>query len=137
MLDNSILESGLKSRDPEYFRVSTPPRVITLSEHHFPSASDEPERDDYEVRYSEPKTLEFADDVKKNNRNNRKVKQNSQEMVINHRWVFQLQESQDNVDGFNFILGKDRQHSAVELAQSRTCRALMTKPCTYESRWRS
>lgn len=24
-------------------RVSTPPRVITLSEHHFPSASDEPQ----------------------------------------------------------------------------------------------
>lgn len=85
MLDNSILESGLRSRDPEYFRVSTPPRVITLSEHHFPSASDEPERDSDENRYFEPKTLEFNDEVKRNNRNNRKVNQNSQEMVVNRR----------------------------------------------------
>lgn len=38
MLDNSILPP-----DPAHVRVSTPPRVITLSEHHFPSASDEPQ----------------------------------------------------------------------------------------------
>lgn len=38
MLENSILP-----KDPGFVRVSTPPRVITLSEHHFPSASDEPE----------------------------------------------------------------------------------------------
>jgi len=38
VLDNSILPS-----DPSNVRVSTPPRVITLSEHHFPSASDEPQ----------------------------------------------------------------------------------------------
>lgn len=37
VLDNSILPT-----DPSHVRVSTPPRVITLSEHHFPSASDEP-----------------------------------------------------------------------------------------------
>lgn len=37
ILDNSILPP-----DPSHVRVSTPPRVITLSEHHFPSASDEP-----------------------------------------------------------------------------------------------
>lgn len=85
MLDNSILESGLKSKDPEYFRVSTPPRVITLAEHHFPSAS-EPDRDeDDEARFFEPKTLEFNDEAKKNQRNIRKINQHSQEMVINHR----------------------------------------------------
>lgn len=38
VLDNSILPP-----DPSHVRVSTPPRVITLSEHHFPSASDEPQ----------------------------------------------------------------------------------------------
>lgn len=38
VLDNSILPP-----DPSHIRVSTPPRVITLSEHHFPSASDEPQ----------------------------------------------------------------------------------------------
>lgn len=88
MLENSILEAGMKSRgynDPQFVRVSTPPRVITLSEHHFPSASDEPEEDDEEARYFEPKTLNFSDETKKNNRNNRKMNNNSQEMVINHR----------------------------------------------------
>lgn len=84
MLDNSILESGLKSKDPEYFRVSTPPRVITLSEHHFPSASDEPEEDE-EARYFEPKALEFSDEARKNQKNTRKMQQNPQEIVINHR----------------------------------------------------
>jgi len=84
MLDNSILESGLKSKDPEYFRVSTPPRVITLSEHHFPSASDEPEEDE-ETRYFEPKNVEFSDEARKNQRNARKMHQNPQEIVINHR----------------------------------------------------
>lgn len=38
MLENSILP-----KDPGFVRVSTPPRVITLSEHHFPSASEEPQ----------------------------------------------------------------------------------------------
>lgn len=41
MLENSILP-----KDPGFVRVSTPPRVITLSEHHFPSASDEPQDDE-------------------------------------------------------------------------------------------
>lgn len=36
MLDNSILPTETNS-----VRVSTPPRVITLSEHHFPSATDD------------------------------------------------------------------------------------------------
>lgn len=84
MLDNSILESGLRSKDPEYFRVSTPPRVITLSDHHFPLASDEHEEYE-ESRYFEPKTLEFSDEAKKNQKNARKMQQNSQEIVINHR----------------------------------------------------
>lgn len=83
MLENSILP-----KDPGFIRVSTPPRVITLSEHHFPAASDDlesPHEDD--SRYFEPKTLEFSDDTKKNNRNSRKHNQTSQEMVINHRLV--------------------------------------------------
>lgn len=41
MLENSILP-----KDPGFVRVSTPPRVITLSEHHFPSASEEPQDDE-------------------------------------------------------------------------------------------
>ncbi|XP_055541527.1 transport and Golgi organization protein 11 isoform X2 [Wyeomyia smithii] len=49
MLENSILP-----KDPGFVRVSTPPRVISLSEHHFPSASDDPEErettDEYEAR---------------------------------------------------------------------------------------
>lgn len=36
MLDNSILP-----KDSDNVRVSTPPRVITLNEHHFPSAADD------------------------------------------------------------------------------------------------
>ncbi|XP_055603429.1 transport and Golgi organization protein 11 isoform X2 [Uranotaenia lowii] len=40
MLENSILP-----KDPGMVRVLTPPRVISLAEHHFPSASDEPEKD--------------------------------------------------------------------------------------------
>lgn len=33
----------MKSPDRESVRVSTPPRSIVLSQHHFPSASDDPE----------------------------------------------------------------------------------------------
>lgn len=44
MLENSILP-----KDPGFVRVSTPPRVITLSEHHFPSASEEPEDEDRDM----------------------------------------------------------------------------------------
>lgn len=44
MLENSILP-----KDPGFVRVSTPPRVITLSEHHFPSASDELEDEDRDL----------------------------------------------------------------------------------------
>lgn len=38
ILDNSILPI-----ETEHVRVSTPPRTISLAEHHFPSASDEPQ----------------------------------------------------------------------------------------------
>lgn len=57
MLENSILP-----KDPGFVRVSTPPRVITLSEHHFPSASDEPEDRDEQGRQDdddyEPRSLD-------------------------------------------------------------------------------
>lgn len=48
-LDNSILP--VESHHP---RVSTPPRVITLSEHHFPSASDEPQMSPDNLRHRMP-----------------------------------------------------------------------------------
>jgi mitochondrial fission factor len=82
MLENSILESGMKSRDQDYIRLSTPPRVITLSEHHFPSASDEPEEDE-DGHYFAPKTLEFNEDLKRGLKNRKN--QMSNEMVVNHR----------------------------------------------------
>lgn len=81
MLENSILP-----KDPGFIRVSTPPRVITLSQHHFPSASDELDEDEEEARYFEPKTLEFSHDTKKgNNGNSRKINQNAQDLVLNLR----------------------------------------------------
>jgi len=35
-----LLENQILPTNPGMVRVSTPPRVISLSEHHFPSASD-------------------------------------------------------------------------------------------------
>lgn len=88
MLDNSILESGMKSRnynDPEFIRVSTPPRVITLSEHHFPSASDDRDEEEEEARgYFEPKHIDFSEETKKNNRN-RKLNLTMQDMATSQR----------------------------------------------------
>jgi mitochondrial fission factor len=75
MLENSILP-----KDPGFVRVSTPPRVITLENHHFPSANDEPEQEEEDASYFEPKTLSFNEDGKKNQRKN-----HSSEIVINHR----------------------------------------------------
>lgn len=49
LLDNSILPN-----DKKEVRVSTPPRMITLSEHHFPSATDDQYTPD-----EEPTTHEF------------------------------------------------------------------------------
>lgn len=37
-----ILENAVMAPDPGMIRVQTPPRVITLDEHHFPSADDFP-----------------------------------------------------------------------------------------------
>lgn len=78
MLENSILP-----KETGFVRVSTPPRVITLENHHFPSANDEPEREeDYDDgRYFEPKNLDFGDGKK--GQRSRKI--NSSEIVINHR----------------------------------------------------
>lgn len=63
MLENSILP-----KDPGFVRVSTPPRIISLSEHHFPSATDLP---DEENKYSneqnyddyEPRSLDSIEDA--------------------------------------------------------------------------
>lgn len=40
LLDNSVLPH----QDQGIMRVSTPPRMISLMDHNFPSATDEPER---------------------------------------------------------------------------------------------
>lgn len=62
MLENSILP-----KDPGFVRVSTPPRVISLAEHHFPTASDEPEEreasDEYEAR-----SLDSVEDMNNSSR---------------------------------------------------------------------
>uniref|UniRef100_A0A2M4ALS6 Putative transport and golgi family organization n=1 Tax=Anopheles triannulatus TaxID=58253 RepID=A0A2M4ALS6_9DIPT len=60
MLENSILP-----KDPGFVRVSTPPRVITLNEHHFPSASDEPEENAKDLEQQDdygPASLESLED---------------------------------------------------------------------------
>uniref|UniRef100_A0A182VRS9 Mff-like domain-containing protein n=1 Tax=Anopheles minimus TaxID=112268 RepID=A0A182VRS9_9DIPT len=65
MLENSILP-----KDPGFVRVSTPPRVITLSEHHFPSASDEPEenaKDNNQEDNYGPASLESIEDPNSSN----------------------------------------------------------------------
>lgn len=83
-----VLENSIMPKDPGFVRVSTPPRVLTLNDHRFPSASDEPEHedDDDEVRFhTHPKTLNFADDTKKGKSLNRKGLHSSQELIINHR----------------------------------------------------
>lgn len=80
-----VLENSVLPKDPGFIRVSTPPRVLTLNDHRFPSASDEPERDDENEMRSYPKTLNFAEDTNKGYKNNRKVLHSSQEMIINHR----------------------------------------------------
>lgn len=85
MLENTILP-----KDPGFVRVSTPPRVISLSEHHFPSASDEPDEEEREQDQSTfgPKSMDFIDDRKhvgyKNN-NRKVVSQISQDLSFNHR----------------------------------------------------
>lgn len=63
MLENSILP-----KDPGFVRVSTPPRIISLSEHHFPSATDLPDddnKDSHELHYDdyEPRSLDSIEDA--------------------------------------------------------------------------
>lgn len=79
------MENSVLPKDPGFIRVSTPPRVLTLNDHRFPSASDEPERDDENEMRSYPKTLNFAEDTKRGYKNNRNALHSSQEMIINHR----------------------------------------------------
>lgn len=68
-------------KNPGFIRVSTPPRVITLENHHFPSANDEPENDFNDSRYFEPKPLDFNEDKK----HSRSKGNHSSEIVVNHR----------------------------------------------------
>lgn len=65
MLENSILP-----KDPGFVRVSTPPRVISLAEHHFPSATDLPregaegkEQDEHNYDDYEPRSLDSIEDL--------------------------------------------------------------------------
>lgn len=66
MLENSILP-----KDPGFVRVSTPPRVISLAEHHFPSATDLPRegaegKEHNEHNYDddyEPRSLDSVEDL--------------------------------------------------------------------------
>jgi hypothetical protein len=81
-----VLENSILPKDPGFIRVSTPPRVITLNDHHFPFyASEEHENELEDVRYFEPKNLHFSDDINKGTKNHKKSHHNSQELVINHR----------------------------------------------------
>lgn len=41
-----MLENSIMPKDPGFVRVSTPPRMISLAEHHFPSATDLPREDE-------------------------------------------------------------------------------------------
>ncbi|XP_058823021.1 transport and Golgi organization protein 11 isoform X2 [Topomyia yanbarensis] len=65
MLENSILP-----KDPSFVRVSTPPRVISLAQHHFPSASDEPEEENEPNEHDdyEPRSLDSTEDMTNGNR---------------------------------------------------------------------
>lgn len=80
------LENSILPKDAGFVRVSTPPRVITLNDHYFPSASELREREDDEEHRQHPKTLNFADDTKKGMKGlHRKGLHNSQELIVNHR----------------------------------------------------
>lgn len=57
-LDNSIINP----KDADSVRVSTPPRIITLSEHHYPSAADEPEHGNDELLDSH--SLQSSEDLR-------------------------------------------------------------------------
>lgn len=83
VLENSILPKENRGQT----RVQTPPRVITLEQHYFPSASDDLEQEDEngdEVHFYEQRQPDFYDETKKNNKLNR-MSQNMHEIVINPR----------------------------------------------------
>ena len=82
-----VLENSILPKDAGFVRVSTPPRVITLNDHYFPTASEEAEREDENEQRAHPKTLNFADPdaVNKGSKMNRRSLHSSQEFVINHR----------------------------------------------------
>lgn len=47
-----VIEDSTLPKDPGFVRVQTPPRVITLSAHHFPTATDEsPDVQEYSPKY--------------------------------------------------------------------------------------
>lgn len=47
-----VLEDSILPKDPGFVRVQTPPRVITLSAHHFPTVTDEtPDVQEYSPKY--------------------------------------------------------------------------------------
>lgn len=48
-----VLENSILPKDPGFVRVSTPPRVISLAEHHFPSATERSQEDDYRKEHNE------------------------------------------------------------------------------------
>lgn len=81
------LENSILPKDPGFIRVSTPPRVITLHDHHFPFYASDQEHDNEleDVKYFEPKNLHFSDDINKGQKNHKKSHHNSQELIINHR----------------------------------------------------
>lgn len=86
-----VLENSILPKDPGFVRVSTPPRVITLNDHHFPSASDldQNDRDEEENmrNYYEPKILHFSEETKRGNKSNKKSDHNTQELILNqHRY---------------------------------------------------
>jgi len=81
-----VLENSILPKDPGFIRVSTPPRVITL-DHPFYVPQHENELNE-DARYFEPKNLHFSDDDNiKGNKNHKNSHHNSQELIINHRYV--------------------------------------------------
>lgn len=102
-----VLENSILPKDPGFVRVSTPPRVITLNDHHFPYASDEPENDAQDPRYFEPKNLHFADEINKGNKSHKKSHHSSQELVINHR------DEQSHFSGMGSVENLSQSHDEI------------------------
>lgn len=85
VLENSILPKENRGQT----RVQTPPRVITLDQHYFPSASDDLENEDEnpdEVHfYEQQRQPDFYDENNKKNMKLNRMSQNMHEIVINPR----------------------------------------------------